>query len=318
MNRHVTLKQLRCFLAVAETGSFTQAAERVFLTQSSLTIAIRQLEESLGIKLFDRTTRKVSLTASARQFHTQAEKLLRGFDTLIDDTRALVAGYSGHIRIAASPSIMAVALIPTLARFRERSPGVTVSIRDAGSADIERRVYDGELDFGICSRLQDHSELKYLPLIRDHYGVVCSHDHPFSRLDRPIGWRDVKKHRESWVGLISDTLVGRVHKKILGEGAADNYPEEISSTYMLGSMLALGNRFSIIPSLARVAHQLNDFCFLELEKPYIERELCLVTRRLRSMSPAACLLLETMYETISELELPIGAELISRNVEPVT
>jgi len=310
MNKTITLRHLRCFMAVAQTRSFTQAAQRVYLTQSSLTTTIRQLEESLGLRLFDRTTRQVSLTAAARHFQQHAEKLLRDFDMLIDDTRALANGYSGHLSIAAAPSIVVTVLAPALVEFRARSPGVSVSLRDAGSAEIEHRVLDGKVDFGVCSRLQNHPELEYRPLLRDRYGVVCSADHPLAALERPVTWDDVSRYRSDWVGLASDTLVGRVHKQILGDDAPSAYLEELSSTSMLGPMLALGNRFSIIPGLTQVAHQLDFLRFLDMAPPHIERELCLVTRRLRSLSPAASTLLACMFEELTRFDLPAGMDLV--------
>src|SRR5690606_17839976 len=132
-------------------------------------------------------------------------------------------------------------------------PGVTISMRDAGSAEIERRVLDGEVDFGICSRLQNYAELEYQPLLRDRYFIVCSRGHPFEALNRPLTWADVAQYRADWVGLASDTLVGRVHREVLREEQAPMaYVEEVSSSSMLEPMLALGGRFSIIPGLTRI------------------------------------------------------------------
>jgi DNA-binding transcriptional LysR family regulator len=302
----ITLRHLRSFVAIAETGSFTRAAERLFLTQSSLTTTIQQLEDDAGVKLFDRTTRSVTPTPAAARFLEQAERLLSDFDTMLGDLQSVARSNEGHLRIAASPSVVAWLLAPSLPSFRSAYPNVTLSIRDAGSAEIERRVREGQVDFGICSRLSSHQELDYTPLLKDRYGVVCSADHPLATLAGPLSWAKVSAYKHDWVGLASDTQVGSLHRETLQQFGMMSCPEEVSSSTSLYSMLILGNRFSVVPSLTRYSHQLDTFIFRELDDPPIERELCLVTRKLRSMSPSAERLLQALLQTLHERGVPQG------------
>lgn len=190
--RHnVTLKQLRCFLAVAETGSFTTAANRLCMTQSALTATIQQMEESVGLRMFDRTTRRVMLTDHAARFMAEAERVINGFDSAVSDLVALAQGERGHIRIGAASSVISQFLVPALPRFREAYPGITLSLRNPAAQETERLVLEGEVDFAIDSRYRGHAALDYTPLVRDCYGVVCHRDSPLAGLKRPITWADL-------------------------------------------------------------------------------------------------------------------------------
>ncbi len=309
MSTIITLRHLRSFVAVADTGSFTRAAERLFLTQSSLSSTIHQLEEDVGIKLFDRTTRSVALTPAARQLHQQAAALLLQFDAIVSDLKAVALQQHDHLRIAAAPSIVVWLLIPALPRFQAEYPEVTLSVREAGSAEIERRVRDGEVDFGITSRLSDYDELDYSPLLKDCYGVVCSDNHALARLRAPLHWSQVSAHRDDLVGLASDTHVGSVHRRTLQEFDLTEHREEVSSSSSLYPMLQLGNRISILPTLTAQTHQLESLTFLPLQEPVLYRELFLVTRSLRSMSSTAQSLLQALLTTLHDRPLPQGVEL---------
>jgi len=307
----ITLRHLRSFVAVADTGSFTRAAERLFLTQSSLSSTIHQLEEDIGIKLFDRTTRSVVLTPAARQLHQQAAGLLLQFDAMVSDLKSLAAQQHGHLRIAASPSIVAWLLIPALPDFQAGHPHVTLSVREAGSAEIERRVREGEVDFGITSRLANYGELDYTPLLRDRYGIVCSAGHPLAGQPAPLSWSQVSPYRGDLVGLASDTQIGILHRRTLQQFDLAEHREEVSSSTSLYPMLQLGGRLCILPRLTAQTHQLDQLVFRPLQAPVLYRELFLVTRRLRSLSASAQSLLQALMATLAGRALPDGVECVA-------
>jgi DNA-binding transcriptional LysR family regulator len=310
MSTLITLRHLRSFVAVADTGSFTRAAEQLFLTQSSLSSTIHQLEEDVGVKLFDRTTRSVILTPAAHHLHQQAKTLLQQFDTMVSDLRSVALQKHGHLRIAGAPSVVSWLIIPSLPRFEAEYPHVTLSVREAGSAEIERRVRDGEVDFGITSRLADYADLNYLPLLRDRYGIVCSPDHALASLSSPVHWSQVSEHQADLVGLASDTQVGITHRRTLQKFNLAEYREEVSSSASIYPMLQLGNRLCILPRLTSLNHQLDQLPFQPLGEPALYRELFLISRRLRSLSSTAQALQEAFLDTLRHRDLPDGIELI--------
>lgn len=296
--RQISLRHVRCFLAVAETGSFTVAASRLFQTQSSLTATIQQFEEAVGIKLFERTTRRVDLTPEAIHFKAVAEKLVRDFDNAIGDLQAIAKGLQGHVRIAAAPSIVIHVLTPALKSFRQLYPDITISVQDAGSARIEKAVLEGEVDFGIASRLRDYPELDYKPILRDPFGVIMPPEHPLAKGKGPVRWSELKKYE--YIALTNDTGIGAFLENYpeLGLAGQAHPYDHASSTNSLYAMLKLGGKISVLPSLAAQASPMTEFKFRELTEPHITREICLITRQLRSFSPNTQRILDVLMETL--------------------
>src|SRR4051812_6190915 len=109
---NLNLRQIRAFVVVARFSSFTRAADLLHLTQPALTVQIRQLEQALGIKLFDRNTRAVELTRIGRELLPVMERLRGEIDAVVVSTRERAAMRSGIVRIAALPSVAATVLRP--------------------------------------------------------------------------------------------------------------------------------------------------------------------------------------------------------------
>ncbi|GAB7546622.1 LysR family transcriptional regulator [Cupriavidus sp. CuC1] len=305
MRHNVTLKQLRCFLAVADTGSFTAAALRLCMTQSALTATIQQLEEAVDLKMFDRTTRRVALTEHAERFRTEAEKVVNGFDSSVYDLMALSQGNRGHIRIVAAASVINHFLVRAIPRFRESYPGITISLRNPAARQAERLVLEGEVDFAIDSKYQGHEGLDYTPLVADSYGVVCHRDLPLAQLERPVCWADLTP--EQYIGFSADTGIGHFLRSHAG-----NWPvlggqhDEVESTSSLFAMLSMGKQYSVLPALANKEREYPDLVFRELHEPRLSREICVITRPLRSLSPSAQRLLGILLDEIRGQAMPPG------------
>ncbi|QJP14773.1 LysR family transcriptional regulator [Starkeya sp. ORNL1] len=293
---------------MAETGSFTLAAHRLFQTQSSLTATIKQLEESAGLKLFDRTTRRVELTKDAVWFKVVAERVLRDFDNAITDLQAVSKSQRGHIRIAVAPSMMTHVLAPTLRAFRRQYPHVTISVYDQGSDKIERSVLDGEKDFGLSSRLNNFPDLDYMPVMTDPFGVIFPPDHPLAERKGKLTWSDLQPYE--YIGLTEDTGIGAMLASHPGLGLTERTEsyDHASSTTSLYALLQLGGKISVLPSLAARTGPLAEFEFRELHDPSVTREICLITRHLRSHSPSTQRILEILMATIKSADQMYGAK----------
>ena len=310
MRRNVTVKHLRCFLAVADTGSFTAASSRLFLTQSALTATIQQFEEAVGMKMFDRTTRRVAMTEHAERFRPEAMKVVHGFDAAIGDLTALAQGEQGHIRIGAAASVIHQFLVNAIPKFRESYPNVTISLRDPAAQQVELLVVEGKVDFAIDSKHHGHEDLLYTPLVADRYGVVCHRDFPLAHRKRRLRWADLTPH--DYVAFSADTGIGQFlrshagHWPVLG-GTHD----EVGSTTSLFAVLGMGQRYSVLPAMALKGRELPDLVFRELHDPPLAREICLITRRLRSLLPSAQRLLDILLADIQQQKLPAGVSLLA-------
>jgi DNA-binding transcriptional LysR family regulator len=298
--KKISLRHLRCFVEVADTGSFTLAAARLYQTQSSLTATIQQFEEEVGLKLFDRTTRRVVMTADAERFKPVADRVLRDFYTAIGDLQAISLSHRGHVRIAAVPSMVEHVLTPALAVFQRACPDITISVSDGSSDKVERAVLSGEVDFGIASRLNNFADLTYLPIVADRFGVLYPADHPLGQLKRAPRWSDLADHK--YISLAHDTGIGAFldSHPATGTHHPANLHDRASSTTSLFAMLNLGGRISVLPEIAVWASPLKKFEFRELTDPVVTREVCLITRQLRSFSPNMQRLVQALMETIPD------------------
>lgn len=311
MTINATLKHMRCFTAVAREGSFTQAAKRIFLTQSALTATIQQLEQAVGLKLFDRTTRRVTLTREGASFVPVAERLLKEFDAAVADVRAVAERQRGHVNIAAAPSVVALILAPAIARFSATYPNISITVSDGGAELVQLRLRASEADFGITSRWAEDPGLDFRPLIYDRFGLVCRHDHALGQAKTRISWKRLQ--RERYIGLAVDTGIRTMLQSAPGLPAQLRTPHfEVSSTGSLHAMLDAGLGFSVLPALAAHLKPLNQLAFRELIGPKLEREICVITRRGRALSPAAQSMLDVITEYLQTHVLPPGARLAAR------
>ncbi len=150
---NITLRQLQAFVAVAELGGFTAAAERLHVTQSALSVMIRGLEGELGLRLFDRTTRTVALTDAGRELYPLAEKTLEDLSSAVAHSRELADVRRGRVTIAATTLVSSMLLPRAIARFGDAYPGIRVALRDGASpAQIAAMVAGSQVDIGIAPR----------------------------------------------------------------------------------------------------------------------------------------------------------------------
>jgi DNA-binding transcriptional LysR family regulator len=305
MIRNVSLRHLRCFVEVANSGSFTVAASRLFLTQSSLTATIQQFEEAVGLKLFDRNTRRVAMTDEAMRFKEEADKILSHFDSAVSDLHAFSQSQQGHIRIAGAASVIHQFVARAVTVFRQTYPNVTFSLRDAGAEQVEQMVMNGDVDFAVTSRHKGYDELSYTPLLEDRYGVVCRGDYALGQGRKPLKWSELSS--DNFVLFSGDTGIGTFLREQAGDWPVfSGRHDEISSTSSLYSVLRLGGCYSIVPALAAATGEFRELAFRELRAPVLSREICLITRRLRSLSPSSQRILEILLQTMREADLPSG------------
>ena len=149
-------KQLKTFVEVVRTGSFTDAAQNLFLSQPTVSQHIRQLEEELGTRLVMRTTRRIEITAEGRRLSAYAEDILALRDRMMAN-----CSRRGHsiLSISASTIPSAYILPSVLKQFGKEHPEVYFSIHQSDSAGVERGVLDGLFDLGLTGRQPDEEEL---------------------------------------------------------------------------------------------------------------------------------------------------------------
>lgn len=182
---NVTLRQLRYFVAAAETGQFSMAATRAHVSQSAITNAVLLLEESLGVKLFDRKPHGVGLTAEGHGFYQRARHILDSLDDALREPRFQTHHLQGSIRIGASYTMLGYFLPPLLARFRTHYPNVEIDLRDMNRPEIEAAIDAGDLEVGvvILSNIAERERFGHHVLLRSRRQLWTSAAHPLLQKD---------------------------------------------------------------------------------------------------------------------------------------
>ena len=288
---NVTLQELRIFVAVARLGNFTRAAERLHLSQPSLSLHIRQLEEDLRVRLFDRSTRSVTLTQAGADFLPIAERLLDDVQSAVASVADLAARRRGRVAVAVLPSVAAELLPRAIALLRARHPDITVALQDDVAGHIQARVRSGEVDFGLGAIDSVDADIFGSPLISDELIAVFPRAHALANAAKTTSalkttWRAVAKFpfvamsRDSSVRYLTEQAFAR--NRLLLEPA---FEARYMSTAI--GIIAHGLGVGVLPSSAVSMVQQAGLSHAEIRGPVMKRHIGIMTRRGRSLSPAA-------------------------------
>ena len=174
----ISLEDLQTFLAVADLGSFSRAADRLALSQPSISNRIKRLEAKLNVRLLERTTRKVELTGHGRRLNERASITLRALRDLLQEFHAETSLRRRQVEVAATMMIASVALAPILGSFAEAYPDITVRLKDRIPDAAIAAVIDGKCDMAIMVLERPDPALMFEPLIAGRCVVVTPLGHP--------------------------------------------------------------------------------------------------------------------------------------------
>ena len=174
-------RQLAAFCAVVERRSFSQAAERLGVTQPAVSLQVRALEKRLGTQLLDRSGRRVEPTEAGWRLYRGAQRMLALEDQLVADVTSSAAGeLAGDLVLGASTGPAAVVLPVVLAEFQHRHPDVRVFLSVSDTHTVVERVGARELELGIVGASRRHRGVRFEPFFSDQVILACPPDHPFA------------------------------------------------------------------------------------------------------------------------------------------
>jgi LysR family transcriptional regulator, carnitine catabolism transcriptional activator len=179
-----TLRDLEAFLGVAQLGNFTRAARALHVSQPALTVRIRHLEDALGVRLLDRTTRSVTLTEIGLQFLPTVQRVLDDINAVADNARGFAGRQRDVVTVAALPSVASTLLPPVIAAFNALHRRVVVRLRDGVAQRVSELVSSGDADFGIGSPSGHERGLRFSPLVSDPIAAVFPPCHPLEACSR--------------------------------------------------------------------------------------------------------------------------------------
>ncbi|WP_035205614.1 LysR family transcriptional regulator [Isoalcanivorax pacificus] len=298
----MTLKQLRAFLAVAQTLSFAQACEQLHLSQSALSLTIKALEDQLGGRLFSRTTRSVSLTPEGEALLPLARRLLAEWSRTEHELRQRFALQQGHVSVAAMPSFAGNLLPPVLRVFREAHPGIRIRVHDVINEEVLDQVRARQVEVGIAFEPPPGSPLQFTPLYVDRFHAVLPADSALA-MQADTDWATLLQY--PFIALQAPSAVRvMLEERLAAHGMA--LPVEIESHQLatVGRMVACGLGVSAVPALCvRQMHELGARC-VALRAPVIQRPVGILTRRDGELSTAAVAFCDTLQQAVTGFDLP--------------
>lgn len=177
----VNLRQMRSFVAVARLGTFTRAAEFLHVSQPTLTVQIKRLEEALQLRLFDRNPRSVNLTRMGRDLLPTFERTLQDLDSVLLDLKNVSTARLGIVRISALPSFAASLLPDSIKTFRRHNPGASFVVKDIIASSLLGLIRSEDVDLGLTGGNVDFPDIEVLFRASDEMNVVYPAGHPIGK-----------------------------------------------------------------------------------------------------------------------------------------
>ncbi|MDR5782871.1 LysR family transcriptional regulator [Caballeronia sp. LZ065] len=277
----LNLRDIRALVAVADTGSFTRAAQRLNLSQPALTVQIRRLEEAVGARLFDRNSRNVALTPTGRELLPLLRKSLNDMENVLRDARALGEGGSGTIRLACLPTFAASMLPELIIGMKREVPRVAFQIRDVVASAVNALVRSEEADIGLTGGEVADPLLEVLHAGVDRLVAVCPRGHALAR-KRRIGPEDLA--REPLVLTAPGTSVRAVVDAALG-ATGETLEIACEPTYMMTAvaMVRGGLGVTILPETAREVRAEPGLVVKAIDHPAFVRPVALIRKKGRTL-----------------------------------
>jgi LysR family carnitine catabolism transcriptional activator len=290
----MTPKQLRAFVAVAQTLSFAQASERLHLSQPALSLALKTLEQSLGGALLLRSTRSVSLTPEGETLLPIARRLLADWENAEELMHQHFTLQLGKVSIAAMPSFASSLLPQVLKCFRQQHPKVNVAVFDVINEQVLDMVRSGRVELGVAFEPDALEQLQFTPFYNDRFVAVLPLDSPLAaRAD--ISWQQllsqpfITLQRPSAVRLLLEQSIEAEHGRL---------PVAFESHQLVtvGRMVAQGLGVSAVPALCQPQMEALGARCLPLHSPSVQRRIGLLRLRDHNLSSAAQALAEVLLQ----------------------
>jgi LysR family hydrogen peroxide-inducible transcriptional activator len=293
------LHQLRYFLAVAETGNFTRAAERSHVSQPSLSQQVLNLESEVGHKLFHRLGRKAVLTEAGSAFLERARRILFEVENAakeLSDHPSL----GRRITIGAVQTVMPYLVTPFIAQIREKHPNLQVDAREDFRANLVRAVVEGDVDLALVPLpVKDH-RVSIEPLLTEPLLLVVGKHHPIASRTE-ISINDLAE--ETFISLGDSSALASQIREFFGD---HNFTPRIghrcAQVATLKLFISLGLGISILPQLARQGDDADNLTYLRITGTQPTREIAIVRHLQRYQSRGVEQFLTLLREQVATLQ----------------
>lgn len=281
---NISLRQMRAFSAVARAGSFTAAARQVNLTQSAVSMLVQQLEEALGVVLFDRGA-AVTLTEAGHQLLPLARRILDDVNQVVEGASDLRSLRTGLLRVVAPQMLSCTWISTVLGEFAAAHPEIGLRVTDATTDDVVGVVRRGEAELGVGPERTVGEDVTRSFLMDVPIRMVCPAHHPLAGR-RGVSWDELRSER--WV-IYSSEFNRQLERILQSHDASLSMQTAVEVGYLTTAlaMVGVGSGLAAVPDYARMFADNFKVRFVPLRGPEIRRQFYVYQRRGMALSPAA-------------------------------
>lgn len=282
---NIKYRPLKAFLLASETMSFTRAAQKLGVTQPSFTALIRDLENTLELKLFERTTRRISLTQSGRDFHDRIQRPIADLEEAYRSMSDLAAVRRGSISIGALPSTALTLIPPTLQRLQSLHPALQTKVIEAHNDELMNMLQTNQVELAIGAILEKKPNLEAIPLLKDTFVLVCPPEHPAMQLKR-LCWTDLIPY--DLILLSRGSSARHIFDQAISNSNNSNEGQRFDVTNMSTAIQLVRQSLgvAVLSRLALPALLDTGLKYRPIEDESASRTIGVIRRRDRSISPA--------------------------------
>lgn len=280
---NITLRQFEVLVAVADTSSFTLAAEQLGVSQPSVSETVRRIEAELGFAVFLRSTRRLRLSHDGAHVVATAREMIRTMRESVDSIVSRMGGATSRIAIAALPSLISSLLAPVLSSYGKTHPSVAVNVHDSNQDRGLQLVSDGIVDMAFVSQGSLPRDLSFERLANDRFLLLCPADHPFRERDR-VAWGELADQR--FIALSVTSSVRRATDAGFLQAGIPCVPHyELEQVPSVAALVQAGLGVAALPEYSFSMFPVQDMIAVPLDEPEIRRSIGVVTRSRRHLSP---------------------------------
>jgi DNA-binding transcriptional LysR family regulator len=296
----MNFRQLEVFRAVAEANSFTRASHSLFISQSTVSQHIRELEDSLGVKLFLRNRRTVSLAAAGEDLLEHSRNIFRMLDQAELAAKTFKDPYHGKLTFGCASTTLLYQLPPILTEYASKYPNVELNITGGTIQDVAKQMWSGELDFALVVLPLSAPALQKQVLLEESFVGVVPKNHslaskPHLAITDIAGERFIL-HRKN------QNTRKLVDQYLFKQGISPHVAMELDETETIKAIVARGYGVSVLPESAFIEQRTNtDIRTFRIPRKQLHRSLAVVYSRTRTLRPAVAAFIALLQKSYKEM-----------------
>lgn len=278
-----SLRQLQYLVAISETGTMSEAAKRTYVSQPSLSIQIKDLEEQLQASLVERGRKGAILTPLGMEVVTRARIILRQVEDLKTISREVSGTLAGRVRLGVLPTVGPYLLPQATRQLHSDYPELRLMVREERTVDLEEHLSDGRFDM-IISTPEDHPGTRSHPIVKENIYICVAPDDPLATAQGPIDIKALKNREFLTLGYGHKFAI--VVKNLAAiAGAATSGTYEGTSLDAIRQMASMGGSIAVLPSLYAISEAKRDSQLIvrRIDHPLAQRQISLIWRETSPM-----------------------------------